>query len=83
MVATMLATLYVVVCVNRKYNAQPSNPRGFGQAPCVLHAGVEALKLIIDCVGLATADQHAGVDQSDQQLAKFGSNLMTAALHGR
>ena len=67
----------------RSNDAQLSNPRGLGQAPCVLHVGVEAPELILDCVGLANADQHAGVDQSDQQLAKCGSNLMTAALHGR
>ena len=67
----------------RSNDAQPSNPRGLGQAPCVLHVAVEAPELILDRVGLATADQSAGVNQSDQQLAKCGSNLMTAALHGR
>ncbi|MBK7261863.1 MAG: hypothetical protein IPI03_08310 [Rubrivivax sp.] len=45
--------------------------------------GIEVRELVLDRVGLATADQNAGIDQSDQQLAKCGPNLMTAALHRR
>jgi hypothetical protein len=47
----------------------------------VLHVVVQALELILDRVGRATADQNTGVNQGDQKLAKCGSNLMAAALH--
>jgi len=45
--------------------------------------GVEAPELLLDRIGSAAADRNAGIDQSDQQLTKSGSNLMTAALHRR